>query len=128
MDILGVEAEAAEAVEAEEDVETGEVEADNNAEVEVKVLVVKVVKDRGPIRDRLTPGTRPNVIKIHPHSKPVFVTGRSGRVLIFVWNQLPVLGRSSGSQSLINEISTSSTSKKPLKRYMTYFIMTSYRK
>ena len=49
-----------------------------------------------------------NVIKMGLRFKPVFVTGFLENQLIFVKSQEPVLGRSSGYRSLINEIQASS--------------------
>ena len=85
-------------------------------EVEVEVLeiakvrTVRMVKIKVRARTRTSIlATRLNVIQIHLHSRPVSVTGPLGRVHIFVWNQGPVHGRTSLSQSQINEVLTNST-------------------
>ena len=116
--ILGVEdkegVEVSEVVEVKEEdlVEEGGME-------EIGIRMVKVDRDKVKVKDKvqvkgkgLTLAIRLSAIKIHLHSSHVIAIGPLARVLIFVWSQQLVLGRSSGFQSLINEILTSSTIEK----------------
>ena len=102
----GVEAKEEEVVEAEVVAETEEMEATE----EIKIKTIKH-KTRGQVRIKDILVIRLNVIKILHHFNHVIATGPSARVLISVWNQLPVHGKTSGSRSPINEILTSSTIK-----------------
>ena len=119
MAILGVEDEGVE-VSVEVVVKDEEIEEEEETEMVTGIKMVKEVKvvkvkDRGQVKVKgLTLVIRLNVIKIPLHSSPVSVTGPLANLHIFVWNQQPVLGRSSGFQSLINEILTSSTIAKIL--------------
>ena len=76
-------------------------------EPKVKVTLKIKVKGEGD----LTHGTRLKDIQILHHFKRVFVTGPLGKVLIFVWNQGHVPGRTSMSPSPTNETVTSSALK-----------------
>ena len=104
---------------AEEDVEAGDKVEDNvGVEEETedpdphrrvpKEEVKETVKIRLKEEEDLTLATRLNVIQTHHHSRRVFVTGPLEKVLIFVWNQEPVPGRTSMYQNPTNETMTSS--------------------
>ena len=118
--ILGVEdkegVEVSEVVEVKEEdfVEEGGMEETVEIGIRIKVDRDKVkVKDKVQVKGKgLTLAIRLSAIKIHLHSSHVIAIGPLARVLIFVWSQQLVLGRSSGFQSLINEILTSSTIEK----------------
>ena len=82
---------------------------EDEEEGEVKVKIV--VEDRDKIRIRVrvkevksTPNTRQPGILTNHHSNHVPAIGFSGKVHISVKNQVPVLGRTTGFQNLINEI------------------------
>ena len=90
---------AEEQVEEEEAKETKE-EGDKEIKMEAKTNLGDKVTP--------TPNTRLPGMLTHLHSRPVFVTGPSGRLHIFVWNLGPAHGESSGYPSPINEILPSS--------------------
>ena len=119
VEVVGVEVEDNVGVEEEEeDLETVKVKVSPVVSLEVKVKVkVKVKGKATPIL-----AIKPSVIQIHLLSRPVFVTGPSEKVHIFVWNQGHVPGRTSLSPSPTNEALTRSTIDKTTRSFMTCYI------
>ena len=102
-------------------------------EITIIVVGVKIIKTR--VKETIATleevdilDIKLNVILTNLLSNHVFVTGPSEKVLIFVWNQLPVHGRTSLCQSLINETSTSSTTVMTTKSSMICYIATNCQK
>ena len=103
---------AEEAVEAEGSEELVTVVVEEMGKIKVSQARVKV-----RVKEIMgTPGTRRPGTPTCPHSSPVSAIGPMGNLLIFVWSRGPVPGSSIGCQNLIiNEILTSSTTRKTTK-------------
>ena len=118
---MGGPAEVVEAEEAGAAVEVEEVEDREEPGTVVVEVMGKIKVSQARVRIKIKeimviPDTRRPGTPTCRRSSPVSAIGPMGNLLIFVWNQGPVPGSSIGCQNLIiNEILTSSTTRKTTK-------------
>ena len=89
---------------------------------------IKEVKTKVREVDRAILAIGPHATLISLHSSPAFAIGPLEKVLISVWSQVPVPGRTPGSPRPTNETSTSSTINMTIKSFMIYYTVTNYQK
>ena len=103
-------------------------------EAEVKIVVIKVRGQDRAVEAELrvptqgTPDTRWPGMLTCPHLRPASVTGNSESQLIFVWSQVPVPGRTTGSRRPTIDSLTSSRTSLTMNFYILLYIKIKFKK